>query len=103
MKGKIVCVECHLQDARRTQSSKDQSQLYLYQVISKQGQLVMEVKSVSNPAWFDYVLAPHLWFRGDTEQLQKLSAPENLTKEVEISAFLTNPHTLDVREVILQQ
>ncbi len=101
VKGKIVCTACYLQDVRQAQPNKYQTRLY--QVVSEQGQLVIEIESVSNPVWFDYHLVPRIWFRGDAEQLQKLNAPENLTKEVSISAFLTSPYTFDVREVTLQQ
>lgn len=100
VKGKIVCTGCNIEEARKVQ--RDKYQNHLYQVIHKNGKLVIELNSVNRPEWFNNLATPHLWIRGEDGQLQQLSVPENLTKEVAFSAIATNVRTLDVTEITIQ-
>ena len=101
IRGKVVCTGCRLADVRQNALHKHKSRLY--QVILNQGQLVMEVEAVNNPGWLNNVLVPHLWVRGDNEQLQKLSAPETVAKEVEVSGIVTDLNMINVTEVLVRQ
>lgn len=101
VKGKVVCTGCRLEDVRQSALHKHKSRLY--QVILNQEQLVMEVEEVSNPRWLNNVLVPHLWVRGADEQLQELSAPETVAKEVEISGVVADLNMINVTEVVVRQ
>jgi hypothetical protein len=101
VRGKVVCTGCRLADVRQNVLHKHKSRLY--QLILNQEQLVLEVEAVSNPGWLNNVLVPHLWIRGDEGQLQKLSAPETVAKEVEISGIVADLNMLNVNEVIVRQ
>lgn len=100
IKGKIVCTACSLKEARTIQPNTG---VYLYQVKHLQGQLVMEVQWVSNPRWFGYLTVPQIWVRGEDSIVQKLTAEENHSKDVEIKGFLANPRTIDINEVTIRQ
>jgi hypothetical protein len=100
LRGTIVCTGCSLTEARRLQHDKYGNRLY--QVTSRQGQLVLDIHAVSNPRWFDYVTLPQISLRGEEGLLQPLSAPEIQSKDVELTGLLTNPRTLDVSAVVIQ-
>jgi hypothetical protein len=100
LRGTVVCTGCSLTEARRLQHDKYGNRLY--QVTSRQGQLVLDIHAVSNPRWFDYVTLPQISLRGEEGLLQPLSAPEIQSKDVELTGLLTNPRTLDVSAVVIQ-
>jgi hypothetical protein len=100
LRGTVVCTGCSLTEARRLQHDKYGN--HLYQVTSRQGQLVLDIHAVSNPRWFDYVTLPQISLRGEEGLLQPLSAPEIQSKDVELTGLLTNPRTLDVSAVVIQ-
>ena len=100
LRGTVVCTGCTLTEARRLQHDKYGNRLY--QVTSRQGQLVLDIHAVSNPRWFDYVTLPQISLRGEEGLLQPLSAPETQTKNVELTGLLTAPRTLEVSAVVIQ-
>ena len=100
LRGTVVCTGCTLAEARRLQHDKYGNRLY--QVTSRQGQLVLDIHAVSNPRWFDYVTLPQISLRGEEGLLQPLSAPETQAKDVELTGLLTAPRILDVSAVVIQ-
>ena len=100
LRGTVVCTGCTLTEARRLQHDKYGNRLY--QVTSRQGQLVLDIHAVSNPRWFDYVTLPQFSLRGEEGLLQPLSAAETQAKEVELTGLLTAPRILDVSAVVIQ-
>lgn len=101
IKGNVICTGCRLEDVQKTPLHRQKSRLY--QLSTEQGPVVMEVEAVNKPAWLNAVLVPHLRVRGGDEQLQKLSAPESVTKEIEISGIAADTRTLDVYEVVVKE
>jgi hypothetical protein len=100
LRGTVVCTGCSLAEARRLQHDKYGN--HLYQVTSRQGQLVLDIHAVSNPRWFDYVTFPQFSLRGEEGLLQPLRAPETQAKDVELTGLLTAPRTLDVSAVVIR-
>lgn len=96
IKGKVVCVDCSLEELRGSQSESRN----LYQVSYETGRLVMEVTEVSEPQrWSALVSTPHLWARAKASVLQQLTAEENLFQELEVTGLLRDTRTLDIHEV----
>jgi len=94
--GKVVCVGCSLEDVR--QAHPHQHDLYLLR--HRQGQVVMEVKSVNEqPLWRSLAWPPQLWVRAADQLFAQLTAEGNLFKEVEITGLLRNTRTFDVFDV----
>jgi hypothetical protein len=94
--GKVVCTGCNLEEVRKAQPGQN----HLYQFNHKKGQLVMDVSSVDDQhRWRTLAWPPRLWIRASDQMLQKLTAEENLFKEVEITGIIGNSRTLDVFEV----
>ena len=92
-KGKVVCVGCSLEEVQEAHPD----QYDFYQLSHRKGQVVMEVKTVSDPAvWSDFAFPPLIWARGKDELFEKLTAEKNLFKEVEITGLLRNSRTLDM-------
>ena len=94
--GKVVCSGCSLDEVRKAQPNQHS----LYQFTHKRGQIVMAVSMVEDAQrWNTLTGSPQLWIRADDQLLQKLSAEENLFKEIEITGLLNNTRTLDVFDV----
>ena len=98
IRGKVICTACSLDEVRQAQPFEPA----LYQLSSKQGQLVLQVNWVSNAAhWQQVVWPPRLWVRGEDGLIQQLSAEANLFKEMEIQGILSNTRTLDLTSITL--
>jgi hypothetical protein len=98
IKGKVVCASCTLEEVRKTHPTERK----LYQLSHRRGQIVMGVIAVNESAMFDTLAwPPRLWVRGADSLWQRLSAEENLFKEIEISGLLSNSRTLDVFDVTI--
>jgi hypothetical protein len=94
--GTVVCTSCSLDDARKTQPNA----YHLYQFSHKNGQMVMEVKTVNKSTrWGALTWPPRLWVRAEDKVFQQLTTNQNVSKEVEITALLSNSRTLDVFDV----
>ena len=98
IKGTVVCEDCSLEEAREAQPRGSN----LYQLTHKQGQLVMKVSWVNNSQGMRRLTwPPQIWVRAEDSVFEKLSAEENLFKEVKITGLLSNTRTLDIFEVTI--
>ena len=98
IKGRVFCTDCDVNEVRKAQPQASR----LYQLVSQQGRAVMQVEWVSNPGRWDQVVWPaRVWLRGADALLSKLSAEENLQKEVAITGILRNSRTFDIAEVTI--
>jgi hypothetical protein len=95
IKGKVVCAGCNLAEARKAQPDKHK----LLQLGHRQGQVVMEVAWVNDSQRWNQVALPRMWVRAKDSEFAKLSAEENLFKEVEITGILSHSRTLDVGNI----
>jgi hypothetical protein len=97
IRGNVVCAECNLEELR---NANPRDYPYYYQFTHKHGRLVMQVNWSSNSArWTRVAWPPRLWVRGPEELIQQLGAEENLFKDIEITALLSNTRTLDIIDV----
>jgi hypothetical protein len=97
LRGNVLCAGCNLDEVQKGQPNRH----HLYQLTHKQGQVVMEVKTVNGSEMWASPLSPRFWVRANDSVFQQLTAEENLTKEVEITAILRNSGTLDIATVTI--
>jgi len=122
----MICTQCRLADVQRlqpnnhrlyeltyrqaqggmpTSQSQPYSQYHPYieeeQLTDRQAQGVLEVSGVSNPRWWNHLTEPRLQIRGEQSLVQKLTAEENLMKEVEVSGVLNDSQILELQEVTI--
>jgi hypothetical protein len=97
IKGQVLCAGCNLEEVRKAQPDTH----HLYQLTHKQGQVVMQVRSVNGSAMWDLPWPPRLAVRAKDEVFQQLSAEENLMKDVEITGILRHTRTLDIFAVTI--
>ena len=90
IRGKVICVGCSLDEVREGQPGEH----HFYELAHRQGQMVMKVDWVSEPQRWSY-FNQRIWVRGKDSLLQKLTAEENLSEEVEVTAIPKNS-TLDI-------
>jgi hypothetical protein len=67
----------------------------------RQAQGVLEVSGVSNPQRWNHLTGPRLQIRGAQRLVQKLTAEENVMKEVELSGVLTPSQILELQAVTI--
>ena len=127
IKGKMICTQCRLADVQKLQPNNHQlyeltyqqaqggmptspyhpySQYHPYidkeeQLTYQQAQGVLEVSGVSNPRWWNHLTGPRLQIRGEQGLVQKLTAEENVMKEVEVSGVLTPSQILELQAVTI--
>lgn len=100
IKGKVVCAGCSLAEVRKVQADKWGN--HLYRLTHRQKQLVMEVTWISNPRrWNHMITTPYLRLRGAASFFEKLTAEENLFKEVKVVGVLSPSQTFDMNEVTI--
>jgi hypothetical protein len=97
IKGNVLCTGCDLDEVQKAQPNRH----HLYQLTHKQGQVVMQVSSVNGSEMWESPLSPRFAVRSKDSVFQQLTAEENLTKEVEITAILRNTRTLDIATVTI--
>ena len=97
IKGNVLCAGCDLTEVRQAQPGLP----HLYQLTHRQGQVVLQVRTVNGSGLWEAPLSPRLAVRATDRVFQQLTAEENLTKEVEISGLLRNTGTLDIATVTL--
>ena len=96
--GNVVCTQCSLEGIRLTQSDQGQ----LYQFTHAQGAVVMRIRSVNDSATWRYFGWPsEIPVRAQDEVFGKLTAEENLFKEVEITGALSTTKALDIFEITI--
>jgi len=94
--GTVVCTSCSLDEARKAQPDAH----HLYQFSHKNGQMVIEVKTVNNSTrWGTLTWPPQLWVRAEDNTFQQLNTEKNLSKDIEITGLLSSSRTLDVFDV----
>ncbi len=99
IKGKVVCVECGLDQARKARPGEN----HLYQLAHRRGQVVLEAGWVNESQRWSNFASPRIWLRGEDSLFEKLAAEENLFKEVEITGVLSHSGTLDVSRVMIRE
>ena len=97
IKGNVLCAGCTLDEVQKAQPSTH----HLYQLTHKQGQVVMQVKTVNGSEMWESPLSPRFTVRSKESVFQQLTAEENLMKEVEITGILGNTGTLDIATVTI--
>jgi hypothetical protein len=97
IKGNVLCAGCDLDEVQKAQPGTH----HLYQLTHKQGQVVMQVKTVNGSEMWESPLSPRFTVRSKDSVFQQLTAEENLTKVVEITAILRNTGTLDIATVTI--
>ena len=97
IRGQVVCVGCTLDEVQKTQPALH----HLYQLTRKQGQLVLQVRTINGFEMWAAPLSPRLMVRSSDSVFQQLTAEENLMKEMEITGLLRNTGTLDIAAVTI--
>jgi hypothetical protein len=100
LKGSVVCGQCSLDEVRSHEVNQEQ----LYQFTHTQGgSLVMRVRSVNDsPTWRYFGWPSEIQVRADDEVFRKLTAEENMFKEVEINGALSTTRALDIFDVTIK-
>jgi hypothetical protein len=99
LKGTVVCGQCDLDEVRSHQANQEQ----LYQFTHAQGSLVMRVRSVNDsPTWRYFGWPSEIPVRADNDVFRKLTAEENLFKDVEINGALSATRALDIFDVAIK-
>jgi hypothetical protein len=100
IRGKVICVGCFLNEAQEEQPHKTDT---LYQFMHKQGRVVLQVRTVSDPQeWQAFAWPPQLRVRAPETLFEKLTAAEHVGKELEISGRLRRDRTLEVTSVTIR-
>jgi hypothetical protein len=90
-------MKCSLEEMQATQSEDDKT---LYELARDQERAVLKLETVNNARrWDDLNLSQSLQVRGADELWQKLTAAENLRKQVELTGILRPTGTLDLSSV----
>lgn len=97
--GIVVCTDCTLDQAQK--ANPHMIDLHLLQY--GQEQAVFQVNQIHDPSeearWEAIVFPPRLQVRIGNEQWQKLTAEQNLLREVTLHALLRSTRTLDIFDV----
>jgi hypothetical protein len=95
--GRVLCMKCSLEEMRAKQAGDDKT---LYELAREQERAVLKLETVNNARrWDDLHLSQRLEVRGEDELWQKLTAAENLRKEVALTGILRPTGTLDLSSV----
>jgi hypothetical protein len=98
MTGTVLCAQCNFDDIRNAHPQKS----HVYELIHTRGQVVMEVTQLNHPnEMVDLDYPPRLQVRALDDVFARLTAEENLRKEVEITGMLNNTRTLDIFDVTI--
>ncbi len=97
LQGSVVCVGCSLEEVQAVRPHLTG----LYELRHEQGRVVMKVDTINERArWEDILgLSHQITVRAQARLFQKLTAEENLFREVEIVGLLRNTRTLDIGDV----
>jgi hypothetical protein len=99
LRGSVVCVGCSLEEVQAARPHLTD----LYEFRHEQGRVVMEVDTINERArWVDILgLSHRIAARAPDRLFQRLTAEENLFREVEIVGLLRNTRTLDIGDVTI--
>ena len=97
LRGSVVCVGCSLEEVQAVRPHLTG----LYELRHEQGRVVMEVDTINERARWENILglSHQITVRAQDRLFQKLTAEENLFREVEIVGLLRNTRTLDIGDV----
>jgi hypothetical protein len=99
IKGNVLCSGCELTEVRKAQPGLP----HLYQLTHRQGQVVLQVKTINGSGLWEAPQSPLFAVRAKDEVFRQLTAEENLTKEVEIAGIIRSTRTLDIATVTVSQ
>jgi len=99
IKGNVLCAGCELTEVRKAQPGLP----HLYQLTHRQGQVVLQVKTINGSGMWEAPLSPLFAVRAKDSVFGQLTAEENLTKEVEIVGITRNTRTLDIATVTVNK
>jgi hypothetical protein len=95
--GRVLCMKCSLEDMRAKQVQDDKT---LYELAHEQERAVMKLETVNNARRWDEVnLSQRLQVRGADDLWQKLTAAENLNKQVALTGIISSTRALDLTSV----
>jgi hypothetical protein len=98
LKGIIACAECSLSELRAAQPDNHR----LVQLTREQEEVVIEVKWVSDTLWWNHLTAPQLRVQSGDGVFERLTAEENLFKEIEITGIpYSSSQTLRISTVTI--
>ena len=97
LKGQVLCARCTLEEVQKGQPTLH----HLYQLTHKQGQVVLQVKTVNGSDMWEAPLSPRFTVRAQDRVFAQLSAEENLLKEVEVTGSLGTTQVLDIFTVTI--
>jgi len=97
IRGHVVFVGCSLEEVQKTQPALH----HLYQSTHRQGQLVLQVRTIDGFAMWTAPLSPRFTVRCSDSVFRQLTAEENLMKEMEITGGLRTTGTLDIAAVTI--
>lgn len=97
VKGRIICVGCSLEEVRKAQPSL----LNLYEFSHEQEHVVIKLDEANSAARWEAIvgLSHRVTMRVPDKVWQRLTAEENLFKQVEIRGILSSTRTLDAAQV----
>ncbi len=98
-RGSVVCVGCSLEEVQAARPHLTD----LYELRHEQGRVVMEVDTINERARWENILglSHRVAARAPDRLFQRLTAEENLFREVEIVGLLRNTRTLDIGDVTI--
>jgi hypothetical protein len=97
LSGRVLCTNCSLEEMQAKQTENDKT---LYELAHDQERAVLKLETVNNERRWDEVnLTQRLQVRGAEELWQKLTAAENLNKQVALAGTLSSTRALDLTSV----
>jgi hypothetical protein len=100
VEGRIMCVECSLEDVRK-QHPQAQS---LYQLTYQRGRMVMQIEDVDDlRQWQRDTLSHTLHIRAAEDVLSALTDAQTVQKDVTLAGRLGSDHVLDVTGIRIRR
>lgn len=99
--GRLVCADCSVTEARKTQPHKYGN--HLYQLQLGQRRAVMEVRATNHFTWLNHLMRPNIRVQGEENLLLALTSQDNVRKDVTLTGLLLDAHTLNVQEITIHQ
>jgi hypothetical protein len=94
--GRILCVECRLEDVRKQQPEAQS----LYQLTHQRGRIVMQIDDVGDlRQWQRDTVSDTLHIRAADEVFSQLTDAQTVQKDVTLVGRLGSDHVLDVTSI----